>query len=507
MVNKKEEINNLAAKASTPIDFSKIRVGTKSLTDATLDCGDYRKIAPQLGNKQEILRAINNGDVAKMRKISNFFYKTSGIYSRLCRYIAYLYKYDWLVTPYIQTESSDQTKTLSEFHKALSFLDNCQLKKMFSEISLKVVRFGCYYGYKVETNNKITLQELPPDYCRSRFRVGDRAAVEFNMRYFDDHFADSAQRMKILNFFPPEFKKGYQLYKQGKLKPDFQGDEVGWYLLDPENCVKFNLNQEDYPILIAVCPAIVDLDDAQTLDKQRMQQRLLRLIIQQVPLDKNGDLVFDTDEIQVLHNNAVSMLGRSIGVDILTTPADIDVEDLSDTTTATTTDELEKVERSVYNEAGISEMQFNTDGNLALEKSILNDEALMSSLLLQFESFMNDDLLKRFNKRPKKVLYKAQLLPTTIYNYQDLAKLYKEQTQLGYSKMLPQIALGQSQSAVLANAFFENDVLDLVNVFIPPMMSSTMSADVLQDREGAGREEKPDDEKSEKTIQNRESMS
>ena len=110
-----------------------------------------------------------------------------------------------------------------------------------------------------------------------------------------------------------------------------------------------------------------------------------------------------------------------------------------------------------------------------------------------------------------------------------MAKLYKEQTQLGYSKMLPQIALGQSQSSILANAYFENDLLDLVNVFIPPLTSNTMNADALNknggnNKEGgnasskapkaqpgeekqAGRKEKADDQKSEKTIANRESMS
>ena len=79
--------------------------------------------------------------------------------------------------------------------------------------------------------------------------------------------------------------------------------------------------------------------------------------------------------------------------------------------------------------------------------------------------------------------------------------------------MLPQIALGQSQSSILATAYFENDILDLVNVFIPPLMSSTMNADVLNrnkevqnSENGAGRPEKEDDEKSTKTIQNRQSM-
>ena len=164
-------------------------------------------------------------------------------------------------------------------------------------------------------------------------------------------------------------------------------------------------------------------------------------------------------------------------------------------------------------------MQFNTDGNIALEKSILNDEASMWNLIQQFEVFLNI-LLKPFNFSPKKFWLKAQILPTTIYNYKDLAKLYKEQTQLGYSKMLPQIALGQSQSAILATAYFENDILDLVNVFIPPLMSSTMNADVLSrkkdignektaitDNEGAGRPKKENDEKATKTIQNQESLS
>jgi hypothetical protein len=155
-------------------------------------------------------------------------------------------------------------------------------------------------------------------------------------------------------------------------------------------------------------------------------------------------------------------------------------------------------------------MQFNTDGNIALEKSILNDEACMYNLIAQFEGFLNNYLLKPFNKAPKKLYYKAQILTTTIYNYKEMAKLYKEQTQLGYSKMLPQIALGQTQSSVLANAYFENDVLDLINVFIPPLMSSTMNAESVQSLRGesgeAGRPEKEDDQKSEKTIQNKESQ-
>ena len=85
----------------TSINFSKIKIGAKTLDDATLSLGELRRINPRLADKKEILRAMNMKDIEKMRDISNFFYRTSGIYSRLCRYMAYLYKYDWFVTPYI----------------------------------------------------------------------------------------------------------------------------------------------------------------------------------------------------------------------------------------------------------------------------------------------------------------------------------------------------------------------------------------------------------------------
>ena len=506
-----------------PVDFTKIKVGLKTLEDATLDINSsLKRVDPRLANKDVVLKAIAQNDLKTMRDISNFFYRVSGIYNRLCRYLAYMYRYDWMVTPYINDENLKDAKILNTFHQVLDYFDNFGVKKYFGEVALKVIKNGCYYGYIIEEDNITQIQELPIQYCRSRYKVGGRPAVEFNMKYFDEAFKDANQRMKILNLFPKEFKKGYILFKEGKLVPDFAGDTAGWYLLDINYTIKFNINGEDFPVLISVIPALIDLNDAQELDRKKMLQKLLKIIIQKMPLDKNGDLVFDVDEAQQLHNNAVNMLGKAIGIDVLTTFADVEVADMADRNTTTTVDDLEKVERTVFNEAGISQMQFNTDGNIALEKSILNDEASLYNLLLSFQDFLNY-LIKRFNKTPKKIYYRIQLLTTTIYNYKEMAKLYKEQMQLGYSKLLAQIALGQSQSSILANAYFENDILDLINVFIPPMMSSTMNSDVLnrvneQNKNGgnadstndeAGRptNESKGEDVTEKTIQNKESQS
>lgn len=507
----------------TPVvaDFSKVKVGAKSLEDAVVSLGSLKKANPRLANKTEVLRAIEQYDVEMMREISNFFYKTSGIYSRLCRYMAYLYRYDWMVTPYVADESIKKEKVLNGFSKVLNYLDDFQVKLTFGDIALKVIKNGCYYGYLIQDSNSASVQELPPRYCRSRYTVNGRPAIEFNMKFFDDYFKDATQKMKMLNLFPAEFKKGYILYKEGKLVPDFQGDTAGWYLLDVNCAFRFNVNGEDFPMFISVIPAIIDLDEAQELDRKKMAQQLLKIIIQKMPVDKNGDLIFDVDEAQALHNNAVQMLGKAIGIDVLTTFAEVDVADMADRSSTTTVDELEKVERTVYNESGTAQNLFNTDGNIALEKSILNDEAAIYNLLLQFENFLNK-VINIFNTK-KKLTYKAQLLPTTIYNYKEMSKMYKDQMQMGFSYMLPQIALGQSQSSIFANAYFEHDILDLVQMFIPPITSNQMNAAILDSRRAnssssggntssddsskAGRREKANDEKSEKTIANRESMS
>lgn len=532
MVNRLNEIENNTPRNSI-LNYGNIKLGFQTIDDATLQLGTYGRVNPRLGKKSEVLRAINNYDVKTMREISDFFYKTSGIYARVLRYMAFMYCYDWFVTPYVADETAaNKAKLLKSFNDCLKFLDDFQVKKQFGEIALKVLRFGCYYAYKVWDGKSLVLQELPPDYCRSRFVKGvTTPIVEFNMAFFDDKFANVEQRMKILKMFPKEFAKGYMLYKQNKLQPLFNGDTSGWYVLDPEMTVKFTANGEDYPMFISMIPLIIDLDEAQDLDKKRTLQKLVKLVIQKLPMDKNGDIIFDSEEIRQFHQNAVHMLSKATGINVLTTLADVEVEDLTGDNSVQN-DDLERVERQVYNEAGVSQLQFNTDGNIALQYSVTNDEATMYNFILQLQSFLND-IIKPFNKNPNKFYFKVELLKTTIYNYKELAKLYKEQTQLGYSKILPQVALGQSQSSILANAYFENDVLDLVMKFIPPLSSNVMNAEVLashgyemqsQQNKGAGggqqnapkdegqkgqagRPEKPDEQKSTKTLQNKESQS
>ena len=507
------------------LQYGKIKVGVKTLQDATLNLGSLYTANRNYGDKATIMKALANNDIAAMREISKFFYRTSGIYERTCNYFATMYRYDWYVVPEVYDEKVGEQKLVGDFHRIMTYMDNSYIKKVCADIAIDVIVKGAYYAYIIEGKDGLMLQELPVNYCRSRYAIGNTPVIEFNMSFFDEKFPDDNYRQKVLKLFPPEFAKGYMLYRQGKLVAENPSSlffkNYGWYTLEPGSVVKFSVTKDDAPLFVNACPAILDLDAAQDLDRRKQMQKLLKVIVQKLPMDKNGDLIFDVDEARDIHNNAVQMLRNAIGVDVLTTFTEVDSIDMSDKNTATSVDDLEKVERTVYNTFGVSQNLFNTDGNMALEKSILNDEGTIRSLVLQFQIFF-DTITQKMSKNKKKYNYRFYMLETTQYNYKELSKLYKEQTNSGFSKVLPQIALGHSQSSIINTAYFENEVLHLNEIMLPPLLSSTMNSESVLGTKGqngsansqtktesgqAGRPEKPDDQKSEKTIANKESMS
>lgn len=475
-----------------------------TVTNATIPEGTLKKVNKRYTDKEAILKAIVDYNYDFLRDVSDFFSVASGIYQRLCKYMADMYRYDWYITPYFPEHknpkaiemmagnrklSAAEQKSVETFYQALDYMDRFEVKRQFQDIALKVVKYGAFYGYLMDGTDRMLIQELPLRYCRSRFNHLGKPAVEFNLVYFDVEFKDELARKQVLDMFPPEFKKAYKLYKKKQIKPIFEEGSESWFIPNQDRAFKINAGgtgASDMPMMISVIPALIELDEAQGLAKQKLQQEIIKLVVQKLPLDKNSEMVFDPDECKDIHNNAVRMVAKAIGVNVLTTFADVDVNSLTESSQSSVTDTvLDAAKNNVFDESGVSQMQFNSENSVSLEKSILNDEASLYNMILQMERVLNDIMQLKYNN--KKNWFKVQILSTTIYNYKEMSKLYKEQTQLGFSKMLPQVALGQSQSSILANVRFENEMLQLWDLFIPPLMSSTMSGDFLNNRtQGTG---------------------
>jgi hypothetical protein len=130
--------------------YGKMKVGVKSLDDATLDLGYLKKIDRNLYDKKIVLHALIARDVEALRAISNSFYVSNGIYQKVCNYVANLYRYDWYVVPEIYDEKAKEEKIVKEFVSILNYLDNTHIKQLCGDIALSVVKNGAYYGYLIE---------------------------------------------------------------------------------------------------------------------------------------------------------------------------------------------------------------------------------------------------------------------------------------------------------------------------------------------------------------------
>ena len=63
-------------------EYGKIKVGTKTLDDAVINLGAVQKSTKGYIDKWVVMKALFDNDVFKLREISNYFYKTNGIYAR-----------------------------------------------------------------------------------------------------------------------------------------------------------------------------------------------------------------------------------------------------------------------------------------------------------------------------------------------------------------------------------------------------------------------------------------
>lgn len=81
--------------ARPSLDFNKLRIdGTIFKDDVIMNVSRFGNIKKRRLHKEDVEKALERKDLKELRAISNYYFIKSGIYSRLCRYMAYLYRYD-----------------------------------------------------------------------------------------------------------------------------------------------------------------------------------------------------------------------------------------------------------------------------------------------------------------------------------------------------------------------------------------------------------------------------
>ncbi len=444
----------------------------------------------------EVKNIIISDDTDRMREVSQYFFKVSGIYKRLIYFFACLPNFDTLIIPHLLSEKPSKSKLLKDFNEAMEFVDNLNVKMIMPLITVSIFKDGAYYGYLRDDKDPAVVQTLPIEYCRSQFKKDGLYTVEFNLEYFDREYRMVEDRIIALKQFPKEISKAYHKHKSGATS----GLGGEWVLLNLENAFCFRLSDET-PFFIPIIIDLIELRQAKEIEIDKDRLELFQLLVQKLPINKEGDLVFDLTEARELHKNAVGMLQNNEGIDVLTTFAEMDMLNITEARQIHK-DNLLKNERSVFNEAGVSKMVFATEGNVSLKFSLQKDEALFRMLWPQFSAWLTK--VVNLQRKQTKYYFEVFIPPVTLFNEQEMEQRYLKQATFGYGKLLPGIITGIKQSTLINLMKFENDYLELNDLMEPLKSSHTQSGD--KDKEG-GRPSKPEEEKEEETIDNEETGS
>ncbi len=446
---------------------------------------------------EEIEQIIRSGDLDSLRQLSRYYYRTNSEYRENVDFLATLPFYDTFVTPIFEQGKGSQAQIIKSFYNACAFVDKLDVKNTFTRITKSWLVNGMYNGILREIGNKVSIQDLPLEFCRTRFKdYNDLNILEFNVTYFERRFSDDRERARMVATFPEVVQKAWRNWKDKKTADP-------WVMVSSaDGGVNFCFADDQTPLLIASLPKLRKLNDAVDREEKRDENELYKLLIQRMPIDKDGELVFGLDEVENIHQGVATMLQDLDTVDVLTTFGDTTLENLQDSSAATqSANRIDKYTKNAWNALGRGSILFNPENSSTLGYSIKKDESLMKSYLNMYSTWIRFQINQRFTRTG--LTFDFEILPTTMFNLKDYQSIYFQGAQYGYSKMRAGVASGVKQLAQLSLMTFENDFLHMTEKMVPLQSSYTSSGNegTTAGNKG-GRPELPDEEKSEKTQAN-----
>lgn len=413
--------------------------------------------------KEEIERIVCGGNPVERAELSEFFFMTNGLYKRIILHYATFLTYSWLLVP----QPKKRNYTVAEkgipdaYYKASDFCTNFQIERKCANFTKDILVKGAYYGLINYTDNNAVIQDLPFDYCRSRFKnENDIDIVELNLAFFET-IKDENLRKEILKTYPKIIGAAYNKYKYN--------NGPKWIFLPPEMGIYLAFFEER-PFFLDLIPLLDDLDEYKDIDKARNLQSLRRILVQRIGTD-GMNLVFEPDEAEEMHEGAIGMLANNQDVDVLTTYANVDLLDLSSDDDEKT--QVQDVQNLILETAGVSKEFFFATTEAGLNFSTNNDLAMMMILAPRLAKFFTSII--NYKYETKKVKFKLLILPLSYYNTDKYASYMKELGAFGYSFLTPIAASGIDQVDLPYLKALENEILDLDQILKPLQSSYTQS--------------------------------
>lgn len=398
----------------------------------------------------------------QLRRAVTYIYGASSHFRRLIQYFTGLSDLSFVVSPYrIDPKTANVKSVNRNYRKVLNAMSAMNVRSQFLKILTVCLREDTFYGTMWVTNDNITIQQLPSDYCAISTIEGNVLNVTFDFSYFDAH-------SQYLEYYPAEFQSKYRTYQSNRRQR--------WQELDSPTsfAVKCNNDILDYslPPFAGILREVYDLEDYKQLKLTKTTLENYAMLVMTLGIDDEGNWQMDLDKAKEFWRNLDSVLPEEIGSVLSPMPINkisFEKANTGDTNT------ISEAEQNLFTAAGVSSLLFNNDkaSANALLLSIKADQAITFGIVKSIEDVVNRFIqAQSYGKN-----FKVTFLDCSPFNRKEMGDMYLKACQYG----LPFISMyaasqGMSQSEVDCMSFLENDVLNLTERFVPLQSSSTQSA-------------------------------
>ena len=419
-------------------------------------------------SKGDITRYLSNPYryEKQLRDAVIYIYGASSHFRRLIQYFVGLSDLAYIVEPYkIDPKKANVRITNNNYRRVLNALDSMSIKTQFPAILTVCLREDTWFGTMWVTNDDITFQQLPSDYCAISSKEGHCLNVTFNFSYFDAH-------AELLDYYPQEFKTKYEQYRKDRANR--------WIELDSPTSFAIKCNNDilnySIPPFAGLLREIYDLEDYRNLKLTKTALENYAMIVTKIPLNDDGTWGIDLEKAIEFWQNLSSVLPEEIGS--VLTP--MDMEKISfERTHAGDTQTVTDAEQNMFSAAGVSSQLFNNPkaSSNALLLSIKADQMITYGIVKGIE-----DAVNRFiQAQPYGKNFHVNFLDCSPYNRKEMGDAYLKAASYGFPTISAYCAsqgIGQSQLDNMS--FLEGEVLGLPEMFKPVQSSSQMSSSDLE---------------------------
>lgn len=438
----------------------------------------------------------------ELRHVSRYLENTSQMYKRIVDYLPSIAIDCPIVVPTKIDQLKKETVT-KQYNKAVKYLNMLSLPHELIKVRRTCFREDVFYGIEFETEQSYYIKQLNPDYCRISSNEMGIYNFEFDFSFFNMPKSYDCNVSLIEAYeqvIPNFFTEGYAKYKTSGWKNRWQ--EVP---SDKSICIKLHEDLEyNFPPYASIYGEIDDINDYKKLSKVAEEQNNYRMVGFKMPLqtsnknEKADHWAVKMSTAKMFYEMARANIDPKVGVYM--TPFETEAISFSSSKT-NAQNKVQDATAQLFNSLGFSQLLFNADNTTAMKYSTATDEAIIFKLNRQIERWATRKFHKKFNGA-----FKVSFIDATLFTVNDKIDQYLKLAQYGMPTVTHLGSLiGINQADLVAFNFIENEILDVVNTFIPLSSSHTLTDESSSDE--GGRPQSKDEELSDSGARTREAGS